>query len=83
MIIIILDWLILYLVYNQIRGFKTRHAESMGVGGSAPTHTGSSRGANDFDGYRLAAGRNSQFSNDPNQPPLTAFVNRVKKFLEF
>jgi hypothetical protein len=55
----------------------------MGVGGSAPTHTGSSRGANDFDGYRLAAGRNSQFSNDPNQPPLTAFVNRVKKFLGF
>jgi hypothetical protein len=59
----------------------------MGVGGSTTAaHTASSRDANDFDGYRLAAGssgRHSQFSNDSNQPPLTAFVNRVKKYPSF
>jgi ATP-dependent metalloprotease len=72
------------LIYNQIRGFKTRHSHSMGVGGSTTAaHTASSRDANDFDGYRLAAGssgRHSQFSNDSNQPPLTAFVNRFMQY---
>jgi hypothetical protein len=72
-----------YLVYNQVRGFKTRHANSSGVGGTTtqPT-TSSTRMPNDFDGYRLSvgsSGRHSQYSNDPNQPPLTALVNRVNK----
>lgn len=38
--------------------------------------------ANDFDGHRVALGsigRQSQYPNDPNQPPLTALVNRVNK----
>ncbi len=72
----------LCLVYNQVRGFKTRHSQSSGVGGNPPS-TGSTRMPNDFDGYRLAvggSGRSSQYPNDPNQPPLTAIVNRVKKF---
>jgi hypothetical protein len=64
----------LYLVYNQIRGFKTRHAGSNGVGGNPNIATGSTRLPNDFDGYRLSAGRPS---HDSNQPPLTALINRV------
>jgi len=75
--------LIFNLVYNQVRGFKTRHATSTGVGGTTtqPT-TSSTRMPNDFDGYRLSvgsSGRHSQYSNDPNQPPLTALINRVNK----
>lgn len=74
-------------VYNQVRGFKTRHANSYGVGGntspsSSSTGTGGhSRNFNDFEGYRLAvggSGRQSSQATDPNQPPLTAFVNRVR-----
>jgi hypothetical protein len=71
--------MILSLVYNQIRGFKTRHSQSSGVGGHSSTN--STRLPNDFEGYRLAtgsSGRSTQYPNDPNQPPLTALVNRVK-----
>lgn len=67
------------LVYNQIRGFKTRHAQSSGVGGS--NSTSSTRLPNDFEGYRLATGssaRPSQYTTDPNQQPLTNLVNRVE-----
>jgi hypothetical protein len=51
----------------------------MGGSGSSTART-----ANEFDGYRLAAGssgRSSQYPNDPNQPPLTALINRVNIFL--
>jgi len=68
------------LVYNQIRGFKTRHSQSSGVGGGDTTS--STRHPNDFEGYRLAtggSGRPSQYSNDPNQQPLSNLVNRVQK----
>ena len=73
-------------VYNQVRGFKTRH--SAGVGGNLGMNTNSS-GSNtsgttrmpaDFEGYRLAtggSGRSSLSSNDSNQPTITALVNRV------
>ena len=71
-----------------MRGFKTRHSGSAGVGRSSePVTTGSSRAADDFVGYRLSTKRDgkggenySQYSNDPNQPPLSAFVNRVNHF---
>lgn len=68
------------LVYNQIRGFKTRHSQSAGVGGGDTAS--STRHPNDFEGYRLAtggSGRPSQYSNDPNQQPLSNLVNRVQK----
>ncbi|CAF1195597.1 unnamed protein product [Rotaria sordida] len=73
------------LIYNQVRGFKTRHAHSPGIGGTSNTSTmsGSSRISNDFDRYRLSvgsSGRHPQYSNDPNQPPLTAFVNRFMQY---
>lgn len=38
----------------------------------------------DFEGYRLAtggSGRPPQYSNDPNQQPLSNLVNRVQKNL--
>jgi hypothetical protein len=73
-----------YSVYNQVRGFKTRHSTSTGVGvsHSSPTQsaTGSTRVPQDFDGYRLSASNSGRYSNDPNQPPLTALVNRVSVF---
>jgi hypothetical protein len=77
--------LLFYSVYNQVRGFKTRHADSHGVGGGSSSALGSATGSssrnfNEFDGYRLAAGgsgRPTSYPQDPNQPPLTAFVNRV------
>ncbi|CAF2521369.1 unnamed protein product [Rotaria sp. Silwood2] len=73
------------LIYNQVRGFKTRHADATGIGraGSSSTMSDSSRNPNDFDGYRLSvgsSGRHSQYSNNSNQPPLTAFVNRFMQY---
>lgn len=70
-----------HIVYKQVRGFKTRHSGSAGVGvggHSNPSTTSSTRLPNDFDGYRLSAGRPS---HDTNQPPLTAFVNRVNNLV--
>lgn len=69
-----------HVVYNQIRGFKTRHSEFTGIRGGSSTQTGSSRHANEFDTYGSGSSssiRQPHFSNDPNQPPLAAFVNRV------
>ncbi|UJR10446.1 hypothetical protein I4U23_014650 [Adineta vaga] len=77
------------LIYNQVRGFKTRHANSHGVAGgntgsSSSSTTGmSSRNMNDFEGYRLAvggSGKQTSYPNDPNQPPLTAFMNRFIQY---
>ncbi|CAF1267088.1 unnamed protein product [Adineta steineri] len=75
------------LLYTQVRGFKTRHATSTGVRGDINDHNisagSASRNFNDFDGYRLSAsntGRQSQYPNDSNQPPLTAFVNRFLQY---
>ncbi len=75
------------LVFNQIRGFKTRHSGSAGVGiHSYPVTTSSSRSINDFDVDRSStvsskrAGREeniSHHSNDSNQPPLSDVVNRA------
>ena len=44
-----------------------------------PSTTSSTRIPNDFDGYRLSVGSSGRhsISHDTNQPPLTAFVNRV------
>jgi hypothetical protein len=68
-------------VYNQMRGFKTRHSNANGVGTASSNATASTRLPNDFDGYRLStgnAGRHSAYPNDSSQPPLTALVNRVR-----
>jgi len=75
------------LVFNQIRGFKTRRSGSTGVGGSHETvTTRSSRSINDFDVNRLSTVSSkkeareeniSHYPNDSYQPPLTAAVNRV------
>ncbi len=51
-------------------------------GNPTPVTTGSSHTSNNFDGYRLSIGSSARHSNDPNQPPLTAFVNRVNKSYE-
>jgi hypothetical protein len=75
------------LVFNQIRGFKTRHSGSAGVGGNSdPVTTSSSRSINDFDVHRLSrvsskkAGREENIPhhpNDSNQSPLSDVINRV------
>ena len=79
-----------YLVYNQIRGFKTRHANSTGVGGLGNVTTNknrttkvSSQITNDFDGYRLSVSNNEKYSQYSNQSPLTSFVNRVNNLDSF
>ena len=74
-------FVIVYLVYNQIRGFKPRHASSPGIGSHA-TSTSSSRIPNEFDGYRLSIGSSEKHLNESNQPPLTAFINRVNYFIK-
>ena len=82
-----LIFILIDLVYNQIRGFKTRHANATGISGSGSTaHGGSTRLGNIFDTYQSGAAssnRPTQFPNDPNQPPLAAFVNRVRRIVFF
>ncbi|CAF1585883.1 unnamed protein product [Rotaria magnacalcarata] len=69
------------LIYNQVRGFKTQHSGSPGVGGaSSSTSSGSSRISTEFDGYRLAVGTSGRHSQQQNEPPLTAFVNRFMQY---
>ncbi len=81
------------VVLNQIRGFKTKHSGSAGIGGgSDPVMTGSSRSINNFDVDRLStisskkAEREeniSHYLNNSSQPPLTDVVDQQKVKIAF
>ncbi|CAF2761827.1 unnamed protein product [Rotaria sp. Silwood2] len=78
------------LVFNQIRGFKTRHSSSTGVGRNTSAATsGSARVMDTFDAHRSSTvinekrGKEESFSNyskDSIQPPSATIVNRLTQY---